>query len=217
MIKFNDLTGQRFGRWTVIQRAENKGKHTMWKCRCDCGTERDVSSYCLTHGVSRSCGCYKKDNPNRLTHGMSNTQIHKEWRGIKTRCYNQNDKNYNNYGGRGITMCENWKDNFLSFYEYVSKLPHCGDVGYSIDRIDYNGNYEPNNVRWADRITQNRNKRNNVNITFNGKTQCLTAWAYELNILKETLYQRIYKLNWNIEKALTTPVKRQQHNKKIAP
>ena len=207
MSNFKDLTGLRFGRWTVIERSTNKGNQTMWHCKCDCGTERNVNAYALVHNGSNCCGCIHKENPNRKTHGMSRDFISSEWRGMKSRCYNPNNKSYYDYGGRGIKVCEKWKDDLQSFYDDVSKLEHFGEKGYTLDRINNDADYEPNNVRWATKSEQNTNKRNNINITYNGKTQCLKLWAEELNIPYLTLYKRINKLNWDINKALTTPVK----------
>lgn len=207
MSNFRDLTGMRFGKWTVLERSTNKGVQTMWHCKCDCGTERDVNAYTLVHSGSNCCGCIHKEKPNRKTHGMSKTFISREWRGIKSRCYNTNSKSYKDYGGRGIKMCDKWKDDLQSFYDDVSKLAHYGEKGYTLDRINNDGNYEPNNVRWATKSEQNKNKRSNINITYNGTTQCLKLWAKEFNIPYLSLYQRINKLNWDIERALTTPVR----------
>lgn len=104
-------------------------------------------------------------------------------------------------------MCARWKDSFEAFYEDVSKLPHFGESGRSIDRVDVDGNYEPHNVKWSTKAEQSTNKRNNRNFTYNGKTQCLKAWAKDMDMPYTTLYQRVYKSKWDIEKALTTPIK----------
>lgn len=154
----NDLTGQKFGKWTVLCRAENNQRNaTMWKCMCECGKVSDVLGTNLrlgrTHGC-KVCNCGKKNK----NHGMTHSKIYKTWKNMRQRCFNKNDHSYKNYGGRGITVCDEWRNSFESFYDYVSKLPHFGEVGYSIDRIDNDGNYEPNNVRWATAYEQTHNR-----------------------------------------------------------
>lgn len=206
-MKIEELIGQTYGRWTVIDKAPSKDGKARLLCKCLCGTVRELDAYTVTHGHTLSCGCLQKEHPNRKTHGKSSTHAHNIWRGIKARCYNPNNKEYGDYGGRNIAVCDKWRDSFEAFYNDVSKLPHFGEQGYTIDRIDTNGNYEPSNVRWATKTEQNRNKRNNINITYNGKTQCLKAWANELHMPYLTLYQRIKTLKWNVEKAFTTPIK----------
>lgn len=140
------------------------------------------------------------------THGLSHTKTSRAWRHIKDRCYNPKSKDYQNYGARGIMVAPHWKDDFLAFYEDVSKLEHFEEEGYSLNRIDNDGNYEPGNVEWATQTEQNNNKRSNINITYEGKTQCLKKWSKELKIPYLTLYQRIFNLNWTVEKAFQTKV-----------
>lgn len=123
------------------------------------------------------------------------------------RCTNPNDKRYKNYGGRGITVCKRWRNSFEKFLEDMGEPP---TKEHSIDRINNNGNYCKSNCRWVTRKEQNRNKRNNRLITYKGKTQCLIEWAEEYNINYDTLWCRIYKYGWPIEKALTTPVKKRR-------
>lgn len=205
-MSFNDLTNKRYGRWTAMEKAANRGKQTMWLCKCDCGTIREVNAYSLTHNGTYSCGCFAKEHPNRKKHGLSYSATHRIWANMKDRCYNPHNKAYSDYGGRGIIVCERWKNNFEAFYEDVSKLPHFDEKGYSLDRIDNEKNYEPSNVRWATSAEQNQNKRNNINITYNGKTQCLKAWAKELDMPYCTLWQRIKTLKWSAERAFTTPL-----------
>lgn len=160
-MKVIDLTGQRFGRLVVIERAENiKGK-CFWKCRCDCGKQLIVSANHLRMHNTFSCGCYQKDmtsNARKKT-GMSSKRIYFIWSAMKQRCFNPKYKQYADYGGRGITVCDKWKDDFQTFYDYVSQLPHFGEEGFSIDRINNDGNYEPGNVRWATKSEQNKNQR----------------------------------------------------------
>lgn len=165
-MKALDLTGQQFERLKVIAKAEDyispKGRACdMWLCVCTCGNSKAVRGSSLLSGLTKSCGCLQKEitKKNRETHGMRNTKLYGEWHGIKTRCMNKNAERFKDYGGRGITVCDEWKNDFQAFYDYVSKLPHFGEAGYSLDRINNDGNYEPNNVRWATRIEQANNTR----------------------------------------------------------
>lgn len=190
MGKLKDLTGQKFGRLTVIERAENKGSQTYWRCKCECGKEVIVNAYCLTHNHTKSCGCFRNDFA--ATHKMYQTKIYKTWENINSRCNNPNFPEYRNYGERGIEICGEWVDNFQAFYDYVSKLEHFGEKGYSLDRIDNNGNYEPDNVRWADVKTQARNKRNNIIVEYNGELMILADAAEKSGINKCTLRNRYY-------------------------
>lgn len=161
MPAFRDITGQRFGRWTAIKRIESavsKNRQIMWLFHCDCGTQSIAPAGDKTHGGSKSCGCLKveRSRERRTTHGMAGTPEFVCWRHAKDRCFNKNDKSYANYGGRGITMCERWRNSFENFYADMGPRP---GPRYSIDRIDVNGNYEPGNCRWADDFVQARNKR----------------------------------------------------------
>lgn len=169
-MKLIDLTGKTFGRLTVIERAEST-KHgaARWRCKCDCGNEKIVIGDELRKGNTKSCGCYAKETAKETalkyisgknkTHGKTGTLIYKEWSGMKRRCFNAHDKSFCNYGGRGITVCDRWRDSFEAFYDDVSILPHFGEKGYSLDRIDNDGNYEPNNIRWATAKQQANNRR----------------------------------------------------------
>lgn len=177
----------------------------IWESDCECGNTVSVKGIHLRSGHTKSCGCYKSEIETQVhtTHRMSKTNIYSEWNGIIQRCENTNNKSFLDYGGKGITMCERWRKSFEAFYADVSKLPNFGIEGYSINRIDNNGDYEPNNVEWADDITQANNKRNNHLITYNGKTQSLSQWAIECEIKYSTLLMRLRR-GWSIERALTT-------------
>lgn len=149
-----DLTGQQFGKWTVIDRVENNKKGAaMWLCVCECGRERIVLGTNLRLGRTHGCNFCAKQG------GVSNTRVYKVWRNMKQRCFYEKDHSYKNYGARGITVCNEWKNDFQAFYDYVSQLPHFDEVGYTLDRINNNGNYEPNNVRWATAYEQTHNRR----------------------------------------------------------
>lgn len=189
MSKLKDLTGMKFGRLTVIERAESKFGKTYWKCLCDCGNVTVVRKDRLKNGYTKSCGCLTIDT--NSTHHMTRTKPYILWSDIKKRCFNPNHKFYKYYGGRGITMYPEWIDDFQTFYDYVSKLPHFGEKGYSLDRIDNNGNYEPNNIRWADKKTQSRNRRTVHFIEYNGTKMPITEAAELSGINAYTLKGRL--------------------------
>lgn len=207
MGRIKDLTGKRFGRLTVIEFAGTKGRNAFWKCQCDCGRVIVVKSCYLTSGDTKSCGCLKLERVASLTakHKMSKTKIFNVWAGILGRCFNRNDSKFADYGGRGITVCDEWRKDFVAFYEHVSKLEHFGEDGYSLDRIDNDGNYEPANVRWATPTEQSRNKRNNIVVEYNGEKICLKEAAERSGIKYMTLFHR-YHRGWRGEK-LFQPVK----------
>lgn len=199
-----DITGQRFGRLVVTglseKRRPSNTKITYWHCTCDCGNKCIVGKSTLIENTTRSCSCL---NTERITkHSLCKNDIYKIHEGIIQRCLNPNKTEYKNYGGRGIKVCERWKNSVAAFYEDMGDRP---TPKHSIDRINVNGDYEPSNCRWATREEQQNNRRNNVNITFNGKTQTLTQWAKELSIAKSTLAYRVK--NWSIQKAFSEKIK----------
>jgi len=189
MRKFIDLTGQRFGRLVVVSKAENSNSgHARWNCICDCGVEAIVFGCNLRSGCTKSCGCLQREKTSEtnITHGMTKTPTHITWKSMKQRCTDHKYSCYENYGGRGIAVCGRW-NKFDNFYEDMGKRPN----GTSLERIDNNGNYCPENCCWATPKTQNRNTRRNRIIEYDGKSQCLSAWAEELEINYETLRKRL--------------------------
>ena len=192
MSKLIDLTGKRFGRLTVEGRAENKSGHTAWNCKCDCGNTCVVQGYLLTKAKTRSCGCLQQETRKSMhvIHKMSETKIYRAWVEMKRRCSNPNCDAYARYGGRGIKICKEWSENFQTFYDYVSKLPHYGEKGYSLDRIDDNGNYEPCNVRYASAKLQASNTRRNITVEYNGEQMTLSQAAELSGIKIQTLWRR---------------------------
>ena len=206
MRKTDIAPGTRFGRWTVIkENGRNKKHEKMYDCICDCGVARAVSSSNLRYGTSRSCGCLANElvSLRSKTHGMSNTRLFSIWNGMKTRCYTKSDYHYRWYGARGISVCDDWRNDFQAFYDW--SIQNGYEEGLSIDRIDNNGNYCPENCRWITQHEQTYNTRKNVYLTYNGETKCVSEWSDIVGISRETLYRRI-KCGWSDEKVLTTPV-----------
>jgi hypothetical protein len=198
---------QRFGRLIVIQRMNSdKHRNSRWLCQCKCENEIIVRTHSLASGKTKSCGCLAREKTiQRLTkHGHSqNDKTYKSWQYMKARCTNPDYQYYQNYGGRGITVCDRWKNSFLNFLADMGNRP---TDKHTIERINRNGNYCPENCCWATRKEQARNTRRNRLITHNGKTQCIAEWSEEIGILWRTLHSRIYNYGWSIERALTTPV-----------
>jgi hypothetical protein len=202
-MRFIDLTGLQFHRLKVLERGPNASNgEVRWSCVCICGT------YCLVYGASlrsgkaKSCGCFSRERP--VIHGLTHTPEYIAWQSMKERCLNPLTRNYRNYGGRGITVCERWVQSFQNFLEDMGQRP---SPQHSLDRYPDNngGSYEKANCRWATVAQQKRNTRRNRLLTFNGKTQCVTDWAAELRFPDSVLFKRIRR-GWSVERALTTPV-----------
>ena len=191
--RFKDLTGQRVGKWLVLERGPNAGYYTRWLCQCECGTMKLVWATHLLKGKTQSCNCG--------SHGMTGTPEYYAWRSMKNRCLNENDSSFPNYGGRGIYVCDEWAKSFLAFYKHVGPRP---SEGHSLDRLDTNGHYVPGNVRWATRSEQNSNKRSTVYVTFRGQTKTVMSWAKEMSLSPDTVRRRLKK-GWPPERALTQP------------
>lgn len=207
-----DICGKRFGRLTVLSfvslhhRGPASG-YTKWLCRCDCGKTSIVPQPSLRTGHTQSCGCFRAERRGQatITHGMSRTKAYRVYRSMIARCHNPNVKCYPRYGGRGIRVCRRWRESFEAFLSDVGERP---SQKHQLDRIDNGGHYEPGNVRWATLCQQAQNKTSNHNLTHNGKTQCINAWARELGIDRRTIAARIQAYGWPIERALTEPVHR---------
>ena len=192
-MSFQDLTGMTFGRLTVIERAENyKRKQAQWRCRCECGNEIITTTAHLKSGHTSSCGCLNRERASQRLkkHGLRQTKTYVAWAGAKDRCYNPNCEHYDCYGGRGIKMFEFWINNFQSFYDYVSLLENFDKAGYSLDRIDVNGDYVPGNLRWVNQRTQCRNKRTNVLVEYQGVQMTLAEASEKSEIYYESLRYR---------------------------
>ena len=196
---FEDLTGLRYGRLAVIERAANRNKHVYWLCQCDCGERVEVRADGLTRGSSVSCGCYQHEIVTK--HGMWNTAAYKTWRGMLLRCKTSSHPAYPRYGGRGIKVCERWHD-FLAFYADMYPKPF---KTASLDRIDNEGDYCPENCRWATKKEQSRNRSDNRVLNYYGTERCVTEWAETLGMKVSALSMRLRK-GWTVEDALETPV-----------
>ena len=216
MPKLIDLTGQTFGRLTVVEyHGIDKHRKAQWSCICSCGNSAIVGGRSLTTRNTQSCGCLKKEmlvarnnfgkgqiSPNR-THNMSKSGEHNSWTLMKQRCTNPNNPNFKDYGERGIKMFEPWIESFEEFFSHVGKKP---TKFHTIERINNDGGYFPGNVKWGTRKEQANNQRSNHMITFEGETMNMTQWAKHLGVTRGLLKDRIVKLGWGIEKALTQPV-----------
>jgi hypothetical protein len=203
----SDLTGSTFGRLTVLSMLRlNKHRRTVWLCRCIEGNLVEVDSGSLKSGNTTSCGCYRKElvGTSRRKHGKSSTPLYFVWAQMRYRCLNESNSDYPDYGGRGIRYCNDW-DLFEKFDEWAI------DSGYKdgliLDRIDVNGNYEPNNCRWVTDLDSSRNKRNNIVIQAFGESKKIHEWLKDSKCKVPThkiLYERI-KNGWESEKAISTP------------
>lgn len=197
-MKFIDLLGKKFNRLQVLSYYGKSKDHSLWICLCDCGKEVIVEGGNLRSGHTQSCGCKRVEvtTESKTTHGYKYTSTYECWAGMIRRCKNPNQDNYYLYGGRGISVCERWLK-FDNFLEDMGEKP----TNLTIDRKDYNGNYEPNNCRWATPKEQSNNSSRNHLLTFNGKTQNMKQWSEELGINYSTIRTRLGK-GWSIEKVL---------------
>jgi hypothetical protein len=210
MSKRLELTGQKFGRLTVVEFAySNRDSRSYWKCKCDCGIKKNIRGKDLKNNKIISCGCYKRENTSKIMsrHKLCGTPFYHVWRAMKSRCEYSKNISYYNYGKRGIKVCDRWKE-FKNFYDdmFLSYLEHKKVNNYtSLERKNNNGNYELSNCIWADRKIQNNNSSQNHLITYNGKTLNLSQWAEKIGISNIVLTSRLNKHKWSIERALTTP------------
>lgn len=214
-MKLINLVGERFGRLTVVERADSKNCHVRWLCKCDCGKECIVHGTSLKSGNTTSCGCYKTENAKRLYSGVrqNDKRLYAIWNGIKQRCQNTNCRSYSNYGGRGIKICDEWANDYESFYNWAVRSGY--QHGLQIDRIDNDGDYCESNCRFVCQKTQANNKRNVALYTINGETMSLSQWCEVYHQDYYLVRQRVVKLGWTIQDALTLP-KNQSHRKTIS-
>lgn len=208
-MRYIDIKGNKYGHLLAIKRVEdyitpNGYKIERWQFKCDCGKVIERNKNYIIRGECCSCGCEKSKRTIRLNklyktkHKMKNTKLYHIWGGIKTRCYNKLNHAYGLYGGRGIIMCDEWKNDFLSFYNWAIQNGYRDDL--TIDRIDVNGIYCPENCRWVSMKEQSRNKRTNAFVEYNGEIRCIAEWA---DILKKSPQMLRYRLKngWSISDA----------------
>lgn len=179
--------GQVFSRLTVVGnefslRRDGGERKRFVVAQCECGKFLFVNSMSLVRLSTHSCGCFRSEclvakNKDNSTHGQRNTPIYRSWRGMKNRCYNRKIKEFARYGARGITVCDEWRNDFQSFYEWSIK--NGWQEGLSVDRIDNNSGYSPDNCRWATDKQQSNNRRDNISVTHNGRTMTLAQWSRE--------------------------------------
>lgn len=208
MLPNEQIVGKTNGGLTIVSLLRKEHGRRIWSCQCECGNTVE-----MTHNLfskRKSCGC--RSNKGIISastkHGMSNSTEWSIWHGIKKRCLCKTDRVYHRYGGRGVGICKEWAESFQKFYEDMGPRPH----GKTIDRIDNNLGYSKENCRWVDWKTQQRNRRSNHLITFNGETKCLIEWAEQFGIRKDTLRRRLCVYKWPLEEALKTPTqKRTSH------
>lgn len=209
--KFVDLTGQKFGKLTVLKKCGNtKEGKTVWLCKCECGNETKVIGRDLRNGHTQSCGCLHKEvmRKKQYKHGLAKTRINNIYHNIKARCTNPKNISYSNYGQRGIKICEEWQD-FEPFYKWALENGYADTL--TIDRIDVNGNYEPLNCRWVTQKQQQNNRRNNHYVKINNKKHTLQEWAKIYNISINTIRTRLSR-GWSDIEAITKPIRRNKIN-----
>ncbi len=209
----------KYDRLTVLAYSHNNGQGKMWKCRCVCGTITYVKTAALNNKTTRSCGCLQKDfardhirnvGIRNTKHGQAGTQAYHSWRNMMMRCYDETRDDFHRYGGRGISVCGEWHK-FDAFFADMGQPP---EAGMQLDRIDNESGYSPDNCRWTTRKIQCRNRRSNVQLTYQGRTQCMFDWAAEFGMSGKQLHKRL-TLGWDLETALTTPVKQLREDREL--
>lgn len=215
-----DLVGQRFGRLVVISYAFTDNNKAYWNCVCDCGNECIKPTYALKYNNVKSCGCLHREVTSQRNkdvskwHGASkneNQRLYRIWSAMRHRCYSENDKHYNVYGGRGISVCSEWENDYFVFEKWSLENGYTDEL--TIDRIDTNGNYEPSNCRWISQKEQCNNKRNNKYLTYKGETHTLREWCEILGLPYDRTKQRINACHMTVEQAFELP--KQQLKRKV--
>lgn len=206
-----DLSGRVVGKLNVIEfagiRKRPSGQHGYyWRCRCDCGRVVEIDGCCLRRNQpQQSCGCIPaRCKGGKPAHGLANHYIYTVWLGIKQRCCNPNSQCFKDYGGRGITLCDRWKSSVVDFYADMGDRP---TPAHTIERIENSKGYEPGNCKWATRAEQNENTRQTRLLTLNGVTLSIGKWAKKLGVGRTLIRDRINRLGWSVERALTTPAR----------
>lgn len=198
--RMRDLSGCRFGRLTVLGFKGRDGRQWWWWCLCDCGNVCEVTGDPMRRGRTKSCGCYARERGKvqLTTHGRYGTPEYRSWQSMLTRCLNTRQKTFQRYGARGIKVCDRW----LKFENFFADMGERPSLDHSLNRIDNNGNYEPNNCEWATREVQANNKRTNPLITINGVTKTIPEWCGGRGPKYARVRSRIFRLGWTPEEAL---------------
>lgn len=201
-MKVRNLLGRHFKRWRVVAFAGVVNKKRRWKCICDCGIIRTVTTDALISGISGSCGCLQKEaaSKHNRTHGLNRTPEHNSWGHMKQRCLNKKCANYSGYGGRGIKICKRW----LKFENFISDMGKRPGPRFTIERIDNDGDYKPGNCRWATHKEQVNNQGSNTMVTLDGITKNVSQWALEIGVSAKLLNERL-RHGWNVEEAFSIP------------
>lgn len=193
MGKVQNISGNKYGKLTVISFAGlSLDKHATWLCKCDCGVEKIIRANKLKMGYTKSCGCLLGESHLESSLKRKKSKEYRTWQHMKSRCHNPNTSGFENYGGRGIIVCAEWRNSYLTFLRDMGRSP---SEYHSIDRIDNNGNYEPSNCKWATRSEQNSNTRRTRFIRYKGEEKTITQWSEELKINRTTLSRMIKKGN----------------------
>lgn len=200
-----DLTGSRFGRLTVLCKDCNDTQGRMWLCQCDCGNKKSIRVDHLKTGATTSCGCYNREvaSKRNRTHGMTKSPEYAAWEHMKARCENPSDSRFHCYGARGIKVCERWRGE-NGFQNFIADMGLKPGRGYSIDRINNDGDYEPSNCKWSTDNEQANNKSNNIYISYQGETKTLKEWSRELGLDYKNLWERMKYYGWSFEKTIKT-------------
>lgn len=200
LMRLIPMIGQKFGRLTVVEKSPVQCNDTKWECICDCGKRCTVRGHMMRSGKTSSCGCFgdQRRVEYNTTHGHSGTPTYRSWQHMMERCYDEDSKNWHRYGGRGITVCDRWRNSFENFLEDMGIKPS----GTTIDRINNDGNYGPENCRWADKWQQAWNTSQNKRITYNGESKCLHEWAFIYDVSFTTLRTRLGR-GWTMDQAVS--------------
>lgn len=198
--RYTSLVGEKFNRLTVIEEVGKNHYGIIYKCRCECGTEKEFTAVRLRTKNVQSCGCLRRDHFRK--HSLSETRPYKIFQGMKKRCYNLNEPNYKDYGAREITICNEWLNDVQTFYDWAMNNGY--KDGLSIERLDFNGNYEPKNCTWIELKKQGRNRRNAHSIEHEGETYTIRELAAKYDMNEHTLAYRI-RTGWKLEDAINIP------------
>jgi hypothetical protein len=193
-----DLRGHRFGKLFVVEVTDiRRGSAVVWKCKCDCGRETLVGAGQLTLGLTKSCGCYRRDKAReKAIHGMADTPEYRAWIAMRRRCQIPTEQNYGNYGGRGITVCDEWSKSFVDFYAHVGSRP---SPEHSLHRINNDGNYEPGNVKWGTSQEQQNARRCTIYLTLDGQRRTAMEWSRHLGVSHHVITNRAWRYTTTAE------------------